>query len=128
MRDAIKAVQNTPAKNRKRKKSVDTSTSDSVEGNPTPKPRKKKNPRSMAQARATTESESDADLPRPPKRVVKSVLNNEGDDTEEDLPPKKGGKKNKGKGKATQEPPINEDKATTGADQSRDGNVPKFRM
>ena len=90
------------SQNCKRKKSVDTSTSNSVEGNPTPKPRKKKNPRLMAQAQATTESESDANLPCPPKCVVKSVLNNEGDDMEEDLPPKKGAKKNKGKGKATQ--------------------------
>lgn len=127
MQDAIKVVQNTPAKNHKHKKSVDTSMSNSVEGNLMPKPHKK-NPRSMAQAQATTESASNADLPHPPKRVVKSVLNNEGDNTEEDLPPKKGAKKNKGKGKATQEPPINEDKATTGANQLCDGNTPKFRM
>ena len=122
MWDVIKAVQNTPAKNGKCKKSVKSSDSDLMEKE-MPKP-PKKNPRLMAQ----TPTDSDADLPRPPKRVVKSALNDEGSDTEEDLPPKKGAKKNKGKGKETQEPPINiENKAATVADQSCGGNIPQIK-
>jgi hypothetical protein len=108
VRDAIKAIQDIPEKNLKRKKFMESSESESMEKDltMTPKPCKK-NPKSRALP------ESDDDLPAPPKRVVRPALINDS----EDLPPKEGAKKNKGKGKEVQKP-DNKGKATNkGADQ-----------
>ena len=89
-----------------------------MEKDQTPKPCKK-NPKSRAP------TESDDDLPAPPKRAVRPALIDEGDDSEKDLPPKEGAKKNKGKGKEIQEPDRKGKATNKGADQTRDGNVPK---
>jgi hypothetical protein len=129
VRDAIKAIQDIPEKNLKRKKNVESSDSEPMEKNPvTPKPFKKN-----LKSRVPIESDVDSDLPRPPKRasVVRPALNDEGDDLGEDLPPKKGAKKNKGKGKMIQQEPdnLNKGKATDkGADQPHGGNIPKLKM
>jgi hypothetical protein len=118
VRDAIKAIQIIPGKNLKRKKNIESSDSDeSMEKNLAPK----KNPSSRAP------TESDDNLPAPPKRrAVRPASIDEEDNSEEDLAPKEGAKKNKGKGKEIQ--PDNKGKATIkGADQTRGGNVPKLK-
>ena len=118
VRDAIKAIQDIPEKTVKRKKFVEPTDSESMEKNLTPKPRKK-NPKPQAPA--------DDDLPAPsPKRVVRPVLANDGNDSEEALPPTKGAKKNKGKGKEVSQPQTDKT-GNKGADQIRDGNVPKLK-
>ena len=91
-----------------------------MEKNLTPKPHKK-NPKPKSRA----PTESDNDLPAPPKRVVaRPALIDKGDKTEEDLPPKnlEGAKKNKGKGKAIQQP---DNKGIKSTNQTRGGNIPK---
>ena len=99
VRDAIKAIQDIPVKNLKRKKFIESSESELMEKNATPKSCKKN-----AKSRALPES--DDDLPAPPKHVVRPAL------IDEDLFPKDGAKKNKGKGKEVQKP-------NKGADQGK---------
>lgn len=117
LRDAIKAIQVPPVKNLKRK-SVVVESSDS-DSKTLAKPKPSKNQKSKART-----IESDDDLPAPPKRAVKPALTNKGDVSEEDSHPKKGAKKNKGKGKEIQQPDKKGKATDKDPDQPRDGNVP----
>lgn len=118
VRDAIKAVQDTPKKNHGHKKTAESSNSELVDVTPKPS----KNSRMRA---PSTEPEDDRPA-APPKRIRLRVAqpattDEEGD--EEDLPSKTKGMKNKGKGK---EKPASKSKATNNrADQIRGRNVPK---
>jgi hypothetical protein len=86
VRDAVKAIQDTPAKNRKQKKTTEASDSESMEIDVTPKPIK--NPRMRAQEPPAT----------PPKRRVVQPAMIDREEGPEDLPSNtKGMKKNKGK-------------------------------
>ena len=116
VRETIKTIQENPAKNLKRKNILKSSDSESVQE--TPKPRKKN-----VKRRAATDSDDDLPLAVTPKRVVRPALSNNGDSIEEIPQPRKGEKKNKGKGKET----VNKGKAATDKDpdQTRDRNVSK---
>lgn len=132
VRDAIKTIQDVQVPVKKaltsrflKRKSIviESSDSDSIQKNPvTPIPNKKTH-------KSKAPTDSDDDLPAgPPEHVVRPALTNKGDDSENDLPPKKGAKKNKGKGKAFQRPDKKGKATDKDPDQTRDPTKAKMSV